>query len=51
MKITKTASVFVVFFFVGSIWISLDVIDSSTFGFKTRRRSYFPSERMAKPAL
>ena len=41
MKITKTASYF---FFFGSISISSDVIDSSTFGFKTRRSSYFPSE-------
>ena len=44
MKITKTASLF---FFFGSIWISSDVIDSSTFGFKTRRRSYFPLETRA----
>ena len=35
MKITKTAS----FFFSFSV---PDVIDSSTFSFKTRRRSYFP---------
>ena len=35
MKITKTAS----FFFSFSV---SDVIDSSTFGFKTRRHSYFP---------
>ena len=41
MKITKTASFFS---FFGSIWISSDVIDSSTFGFKTRRHSYFPLE-------
>ena len=37
MKITKTASFFFFFRFP-------DVIDSSTFGFKTRRRSYFPLE-------
>ena len=39
MKIMKTAS-------FGSIWISSDVINtcSSTFGFKTRRCSYFPLE-------
>ena len=36
MKITKTASLFFFRF--------PDVIDSSTFGFKTRRRSYFPLE-------
>ena len=34
MKITKTPSFF-------SFSISSDVIDSSTFGFKTRRHSYF----------
>ena len=32
------------FFFFGSILISSNVINSSTFGFKTRRRSYFPLE-------
>ena len=32
------------FFFFGSICISLDVIESSTFDFKTRRHSYFPLE-------
>ena len=41
VNITKTASFF---FFFGSIWIFSDVIDSSTFGFKTRRRSYLPLE-------
>ena len=35
MKITKTASFFFLFQFP-------DVNDSSTFGFKTRHRSYFP---------
>ena len=46
MKITKTASFF-------SFSVPSEVIDSSTFGFKTRRRSYFPleTERIAKPAL
>ena len=34
MKVTKTASFF----------LFPDAIDSSTFGFKTRRRSYFPLE-------
>ena len=44
MKITKRAF----YFFFRSILISSDVIDSSTFGFKTRRRSYFPLETGAK---
>ena len=35
MKITKTASIF-------SLSVPFDAINSSTFGFKTRRRSYFP---------
>ena len=37
MKITKTALFF-------SLSVPFDVINSSTFGFKTRRRSYFPLE-------
>ena len=41
MKITKTASFFVCSFSVP------DIIDSSTFGFKTRRRSYFPLKTRA----
>ena len=40
MKITKRAF----FFLFSSILISPDAIDSSTFCFKTRRRSYFPLE-------
>ena len=44
MKITKTSSFF---FFFGSIVISSNVINSSTFGFKMRRRSYFPLETRA----
>ena len=37
MKITNTASMF-------SFSVPFDVINSSTFGFKTRRHSHFPLE-------
>ena len=37
MKITKIALIF-------SFSVPFDVINSSTFGFKARRRSYFPLE-------
>ena len=40
MKITKTASIL-------SFSVPFDVINSSTFGFKTRRLSYFPLETRA----
>ena len=39
MKITKTASIFSF-----SVPFDFEVINSSTFGFKTRHRSYFPLE-------